>query len=93
MAQTALVDSFLFNHELYTPAQVQALNVGTPLIQRDGLGQFTLTIGVEKSTTLAPPSFTPFPMTAPQTLINGSGKLEFQFTVPDNAAFFLLRVE
>jgi hypothetical protein len=30
-------------------------------------------------------------MTVPQTTINGAGKLEFQFTVPDNAAFF--RVE
>ena len=29
-------------------------------------------------------------MTAPQTTINGQGKLEFQFTVPDNAAFFRL---
>jgi hypothetical protein len=26
-------------------------------------------------------------MTAPQTTINGEGKLEFQFSAPDNAAF------
>ncbi len=78
-------------YSLYTLSQVQALNVGTPLIQRDGLGQFKLTIGVEKSTTLLPGSFNPFPMTAPQTTINGAGKLEFQFTVPDNAAFFQIK--
>ncbi len=76
---------------LYTPTQVQALNVGTPLIQRNATtGEFTLTIGVEKSTNLN--TFTPFLMTAPQTLINAEGKLEFRFTVPDNAAFFQLRV-
>ena len=32
-------------------------------------------------------------MTAPQTIINGAGKLEFQFTVPDNAAFFQLKAQ
>jgi sulfur relay (sulfurtransferase) DsrC/TusE family protein len=81
-------------YSLYTLSQVQALNVGTPLIQRHPTtGVFTLTLGVEKSTTLLPGSFTPFPMTAPQTTINGAGKLEFQFTVPDNAAFFQLRAE
>jgi len=29
-------------------------------------------------------------MTAPQTTINAEGKLEFQFSAPDNAAFFRL---
>lgn len=72
---------------LYTPAQVQALNVGVPLLQKNPTtGIFTLTVGVEKSTNLN--TFNPFPMSAPQTVINGQGKLEFQFTVPDNAAFF-----
>ena len=72
----------------YTAAQVQALNVGVPLIQRDPMGVFTLTIGVEKSTDLS--IYNPFPMTAPQTMINAQGELEFRFTVPDNAAFFRL---
>lgn len=72
---------------LYTPAQVQALNVGVPLLQKNPTtGVFTLTVGVQKSTNLS--TFNAFPMTAPQTVINGQGKLEFQFTVPDNAAFF-----
>lgn len=70
---------------------MQALNVGTPLLQRDGLGQFKLTIAVEKSATLLPGSFVPFPMSAPQSVINAQGHLDFSFTSPDNAAFF--RVE
>jgi hypothetical protein len=83
-------------YSLYTLSQVQALNVGTPLIQRHPTtGVFTLTLGVEKSTTLLPGSFTPFPMTGPgtSTVINGQGKLEFQFSVPDNAAFFQLKAQ
>jgi hypothetical protein len=34
-------------------------------------------------------------MNAPGTgaMINGSGKLEFQFSAPDNAAFFRLEAE
>ena len=76
----------------YTPAQVQALNVGVPLIQRNPTtGLFTLTIGVTKTTTLSLP-FTAFPLNAPGTsaVINAPGKLEFQFPVTDNAAFFRL---
>lgn len=77
---------------LFTASQVQDINVGSPLIQRNpSSGEFTLTFGVEKSTNLS--SFVPFPMTAPQTLINGQGKLEFRFTVPDNAAFFRLKAQ
>ncbi|MBK8039496.1 MAG: choice-of-anchor D domain-containing protein [Verrucomicrobiaceae bacterium] len=78
----------------YTAAQVQGLHVGKPLIQRHPTtGVFTVTLGLEKSTTLQPGSFQPFPMTFPQTVINGAGKLEFQFTVPDNAAFFRLQAQ
>jgi hypothetical protein len=94
VSQATLVAA-LFNNAngagLFTTPQVQALNVGTPLIQRNGAGQFTLTLGLEKSTTLAPGSFNPFPMSVPQISINGEGKLEFLFTVPDNAAFFRLQ--
>ena len=78
---------------LYTSNQIQALNVDAPLLTKNPDGTFLLTIGVEKSTTLAPPSFSPFPMTAPQTTINGDGKLEFLFTSPDNAAFFRLQAQ
>ncbi len=99
VGQTALVNTYYSSANsagLYTPAQVQALNVGAPLIQRHPTtGVFTLTFGVEKSATLLPGSFTPLPMTGPgtSTVINGQGKLEFQFTVPDNAAFFQLKAQ
>jgi hypothetical protein len=92
VSQPSLVNSLYANASgagLYTTNQIQALNVGTPLLAKDPLsGLFTLTIGVQKSTNLV--DFSPFPMTAPQTMINGLGELEFQFSAPDNAAFFRL---
>ena len=77
----------------FTPSQVQALNVGVPLIQRNATtGEFKLTIGLEKSTNLGVPnSFVPFPFIGAGTVINGEGKIEFLFTAPDNAAFFRLQ--
>lgn len=94
-SQTALVNT-LFNSAsnagLYTASQVQALNVGTPLIQKNAAtGAFTLTLGIEKSTNLS--TFTAFPMTAPQCTINAQGKLQFEFTSPDNAAFFRVQAK
>ena len=49
-------------------------------------------MGVKKTTNLSQP-FIAFPMndTGFTTIINGAGKLEFEFTVPDNAAFFRLK--
>jgi hypothetical protein len=90
--QTSLVN-LLFNNApgagLFTQAQLQALNVDTPLLAKEpNTGLFKLTIGVEKATQLT--NFFPFPMTVPQTSINAEGKLEFQFSAPDNAAFFRL---
>ena len=74
---------------LYTASQVQALNVGTPLIARDPeSGHFTLTIGLKKSTDLM--DWSEFPFTASGTTINDLGRIEFDFGVPDNAAFFRL---
>ena len=97
VAQPALVAA-LFDGAgaagLFTAAQVQALHVGTPLIQRNaGTGVFTLTLGLEKSVTLEPESFQPFPVTAPQLTVNGQGKIEFHFTPGDDAAFYLLRAQ
>jgi hypothetical protein len=74
---------------LFTQTQLQALNVNSPMLARDpNTGFFKLTIGIEKATLLT--NFFPFPMAAPQTTINADGKLEFQFSAPDNAAFFRL---
>lgn len=96
VSQTALVNAYTSNANglgYYTAAQVQALNLDTPLIQRDGLGQFKLTVGMKKSTDLI--LFNPLPMNQPgmTTTINSEGKLEIQFTVPDNAAFFRLQAQ
>ena len=95
VAQPALVSTFYNNAPsagLYTAAQVQDLNVGVPLIQRDSAGVFTLTIGVQRSADLATAPFADFPLNTPGTTtsINAAGKLEFQFTVPNGAAFFRL---
>ena len=74
---------------LYTASQVQSLNVSTPLLQRNPLtGSFTVTLGLEKSADLS--TWNSLPFAIPQVTVNGQGKLEFQFTVPDNAAFFRL---
>ena len=96
--QASLVNSLYNNSNgagLYTTSQVQALNVGTPLIQKNPTtGNFTLTIGVQKSTSLTQP-FVDFPMGGPgtSTTLNGLGKLEFTFSAPGNAAFFRLKSE
>jgi hypothetical protein len=59
------------------------------LLRTPANGEFELTLGLKKSTTLN--GFSPLSMIAPQTLINGQGELDFRFTSPDIAAFF--RVE
>ena len=95
IAQPALVatlNSGANTAGLYTPSQVQALNLPAPLLAKDTTtGKFKLTIGVEKSTDLS--IFSPFPMTEPQTTINAQGKLEFLFTPTDDAAFFRLQAQ
>lgn len=90
--QSNLVNAYYSNANsagLYTSNQLQALSIDSPLLTKDPqTGLFTLTIGVEKSTNLF--DYVSFPMIAPQTTINGEGKLEFQFNSTDNAAFFRL---
>lgn len=77
---------------LYTAAQIQALNVATPMIQYNSATKlFTLTIAVEKSVDLI--RFDPLPVTVPQATITGDGKIEFQFGVPDKAAFFRVKAK
>jgi hypothetical protein len=81
------VTDFPNNYGLYNLSQVQALNVGTPLLAKDSAtGKFKLTIGVEKSTNLV--NFSPMAIPVGAATINAQGKMEFQFTSPDNAAFF-----
>jgi hypothetical protein len=74
---------------LYNLSQVQALNVGTPLLAKDPVsGKFKLTIGVEKSTNLV--NFSPMAIPVGAATINPQGKMEFEFTASDNAAFYRL---
>jgi hypothetical protein len=92
VSQPALVKTYFDAanvNGLFTSDQIQTLHVGTPLLARDPVnGLFKLTIGIDKSSDLL--DFQPFPMTAPQTLINAEGKLEFTFSSSDNAAFYRL---
>jgi len=77
---------------LYTLSQVQALNVDTPLLTKNPTnGMFKLTIGVQKATFLT--NFLAFPMNGAgsTTILNAAGKVEFNFTDTNNAAFFRLQ--
>ncbi|WP_193213686.1 expansin EXLX1 family cellulose-binding protein [Luteolibacter marinus] len=75
---------------LFTAEQVQALHIDTPLLRRDASsGNFTLTLGLGKSTDLV--DFDPFPFALPGLSVNSSGELEYEFSLGDNTAF--LRVE
>lgn len=79
-------------YSLYTLAQVQALHIDAPLLTRNAAtGKFKLTLGLKKSTNQT--TYAPFSFTAPETAINAQGKVEFEFTVPDNAAFFRLEAQ
>jgi hypothetical protein len=72
---------------LYNLSQVQALNLGTPLLAKDSAtGKFKLTVKAKKSTDLV--NFSDMPFSAEDAVINSNGEMEFQFTSPDNAAFF-----
>jgi hypothetical protein len=72
---------------LYNLSQVQALNVGTPLLAKNSAtGKFKLTVKAKKSTDLV--NFSDMPFSAEDAVINSNGEMEFQFTSPDNAAFF-----
>lgn len=95
VSNAALVSSLYSNAAaagLHTTSQVQDLNMGKPLLQRNpGTGRFMIRFGLQKSTDLG--SWNPLPMNSTDALINGQGELEFNFSVPDNAAFFRLRAE
>jgi len=78
---------------LYTLGQIQTLNVGTPLLQRTG-GAFTLIIALKKTTSLLSP-FVDMPFDTPgsTTTIDALGRMQFQFSVPENTQFFRLQAQ
>jgi hypothetical protein len=77
------------SYGLYSLSQVQALNVDVPLLTKDSVsGKFKLTVGAMKSTDLS--IYTALPFTMEGTTINAQGKMEFEFSSPENAAFFRL---
>lgn len=93
VAQTALVETYFATANgagLFKASQVQALRLPTPQIQRDSLtGEFTLAFGLEKSTTVQPAAFAPFPVAAPQiSIVNG--KFKIQVPSQGDAAYFRL---
>lgn len=77
---------------LYTPSQVQALNVGTSLLAKDpGTGKFKLNIKARKSTDLL--NYADLDFSSGETTINPAGEIEFLFSSGDNAAFFRLETK
>jgi uncharacterized delta-60 repeat protein len=97
VSQPALVQTYFGMANgagLYTAAQVQALHVGAPMIsQNQANGMFKLTLSLQKATSLSPPNWLPFPFIGANTSVNAQGQLEYQFTSPDNAAFYLLQAQ
>lgn len=93
VSQPALVNTLLSNANfagLYTQSQVQTLHAGTPLISRDpATGRFTLKMDWKKSTDLQ--RFFDFPAQPGDVSVDPLGDIIFEFTSPDDAAFF--RVE
>lgn len=92
VSQPALVSALTNNINdagYYGLSQIQALNIGTPLLtQNTNTGLFKLTIAVKKSTNLQ--TWGSFTLDAQKTFINAQGEIEYEFTVPDKAAFFRL---
>ena len=96
VSQPELVSALMTNANmagLFTPTQVQALHVGTPLIQRNtASGKFKLTMDWKKSTNLS--DFLDFPAPAGSGVsITPQGDVEFEFPSTDNAAFYRIEVD
>jgi hypothetical protein len=95
ISQPALVGT-LFTHSnlagLYTQAQVHALHAGTPLITRNpATGRFALTMDWQKSWDLL--NFADFPAQPADVSVDPAGDIRFEFTSPDDAAFFRVDVK
>lgn len=92
--QTMLVATLFDNASgagLFTAAQVQTLNAGTPLIARDPeSGRVKLTIDWKKSTNLT--DFQDFPAPPGSAVsITPQGNVEFDFPSTENSAFYRIK--
>ena len=77
---------------LYSTSEVQAIHAPAPVIARDeATGKFTLTMDWKKATDLS--TFLDFPVTSPEVSVNAQGDIEFEFSAPEDAAFFKVDVE
>ncbi len=75
---------------LYTTSQVQALNVGMPLLQKDAsTGQFNLTVAVQQSADLK--TYTPLSLATGSLSVNQAGTLGFRLNSQTGAAFYRLQ--
>lgn len=78
---------------LYSADQMHDLSLGRPVLSRNAAtGVFTLRLSLKKSTNLQ--SFAPMPFTENGTFVDpATGEIEFDFTSPENAAFFRIQAE
>jgi sugar lactone lactonase YvrE len=77
---------------LYNTSQIQAMNIGTPMISKNtSTGRFELTVGVQKSTNLQ--TFQHFSLNNTETTIEPDGTLKIRFNATENAAFFRLQAK
>lgn len=95
IAQPQLVAALFDNASnagLHTTSQIQAMNIGIPLITKNATsGKFELSIGLQKSTNLQ--TFEHFSLNNTETTLEPDGRLKIRFSVPDNAAFFRLQAQ
>ncbi|TDU62561.1 putative delta-60 repeat protein [Prosthecobacter fusiformis] len=72
--------------DFYSTSQVQDLHANAALRRNSTTGEVTLTLEVQKSTSLA--AFETLPLSAPAVLFNEAGQIEFRFTPNGDAEFF-----
>ena len=95
LAQADMVSAFQSGANtggLYNASQIQAMNIGIPLISKNATsGQFEISVKLQKSTNLQ--TFQQFSLNATDTTIEPDGSLKIRFIAPDSAAFFRLQAK
>ena len=95
LAQADMVSAFQAGANtggLYNTSQIQAMNIGIPLISKNATsGQFEISVKLQKSTNLQ--TFQQFSLNATDTTIEPDGSLKIRFIAPDSAAFFRLQAK